>query len=136
MKIEPDDDSSPEFISALNKLKEFNGMKIGHSKFEENQICGNLFKEGNKKGFFSGDGMYFRFFTLYFLTRKLFIDQNTKTTEGRKVIEFRSIVDCKEHDGQIILLTDRRKFILTAGNKQERELWMAGFNFVLANNSE
>ena len=68
------------------------------------------------------------------MTSQLFIDQNTKTTEGRKIIEFRSFQDCKEYDGQIILLTDRRKFILIAGKKEEREMWMAGFNFVKENN--
>jgi hypothetical protein len=97
ISLEPLSDASGEFINALSTLKEFHGKELGQSKFAENQISGNLFKKGNPSKFFKfvdSDSMYFRFFTLYFLTNKLYIDQNKKTSEGRKVIEFRSILDC------------------------------------------
>jgi hypothetical protein len=33
-------------------------------------------------------------------------------------------------------LTDKRKYYLFAANKDERAMWMAGFDFVLKNNEE
>ena len=100
---------------------------------------GNLFKKGNdKKSFLFGDSdsTYFRYFTLYFKTAKMFIDKDSTSTQDRKVIEFRSILDCSEYEGQIMLVTDKRKYELFAGNKDERNMWIAGFNFVVNNNKE
>ena len=132
-----------EIKSSYAKLMTHKDLRYSDltSPFNGSKVAGYMKKCKNKTSFFKKD-LVKRFFFLDFNLQTLFVSEDQNEMANRKSISFHNILSCtpcfeikkqksKTFNKPFMLETRGRFFELYTPSEDEREMWMAAFDYVI-----
>lgn len=134
----------------FNELWKWNGSYLKFSDFNNNVMQGNLKKRAKEKSFFKQKLYYLRYFLIDYQTGNIYIATHVEymgNFNNCTKIPFGGVLDCsqpseleeislqkemsKTYCYPFYVKTNERDFTLCAASEEERQMWMAGFKYVM-----